>query len=58
MSALGFIYALLVWFGAAFALSAYEVNVRVLRPSTRSWYGGFAFAAGLVLWALVAKWRR
>jgi hypothetical protein len=59
MSAIGFLCAVMLWMGAAAALSGYEINARVLRPRTRAAYGAVAFLAGLVLWVLVTRggWR-
>jgi hypothetical protein len=57
MIALGFLVAVVLWLLAAYALSSYEIDVRVLSPRVRAAYGAVAFLAGLVLWALIAGWR-
>ncbi len=41
--------AVLLWLLAAFTLSQYEMDVRVLRPWQRIAYGVAAFVAGVLL---------
>ncbi len=58
MIAIGFIYTVIFWFMAVYALTEFEMHVGVLRPWMRQLYAFVSFLAGVALTVLVTRHRR